>query len=1571
MTDFKTSAISIPFPRTRVSQRDYLLLYIIYVGVLSMLWLQSDFSPFNNKNNNNIKLSEGLVCSSAVAVTGSIQSAAHTGAAITLPVGSNIAGLKKWSVASSWIGATKPVAGDDVIIPANSILVLDENTSVKSITVLGKLIIDLSKNVSINTEYIVVSGTGAYFEIGTPSQPFPNKVIITFTGNDPTKKIPGTVIESKGLLVEKSAVIEFHGKIKTSWTNLAANAAVGSNTITIATATNNWEIGDEIIIAPSRLNENEGEKRTITAISADKKTFTLNASLGFPHIGQSKQYTRPSDGKTWTGDMRAEVGLLTKSITLQGDASSETNQFGAHVMIHMSGVAHVEGIELYRVGQKSILGRYPFHWHLIQELGAGQYFKNSSVHRSYNRAITIHGTESTLVENNFCYDHIGHGVFLEDGSERYNIIRGNVVLLTKRPVAGEELVPSDNEANEVQNRTPASFWITNPNNTFENNVAAGTQGTGFWFAMPRQPMANSASIPRFVGMQPYKEPLGKFAGNKAHSCASGFDIFDQLTASHALIRNGAWERTDTRVMDNCTWYACDLAVYGGIGGGRRYTEGVVFRNNVFLDNVTSVMHANYSMIEQSVFVANSGENVFVGDRMLNRGYDGACTIKDCHMVGWQAANANYVQNTGGALKHVNYRVSGMTMDHSGPPRMSFPDYSKTPVGDVGANDAEHPRFWSYIHWDKDGSLGGKANTSIVTNHPLCRDATEVRFANWTNLYRTDRRFAFLVITAPGDPNMTIVRTKAGTPKAGQYYVNGFYGGSIQFPVMVNDGFLYTLQFESLGTGKTMTIRMQDDYVPGDKVVYRIKSFGNLPGVQVGGITRHTNLANFNASNQSGYVLDNGDLYLKMVSISSTPDIGFTITWTSNITLPLLDTDGDGISDKQESIDGTDPIPNDAIALNPVITPTGCTALITSPTTSFCTGGSVILTASAGSSYKWFNGTTQVGTAATYTATTAGSYTVEVTNASGCKATSAAKVITVNTLPTATITSPTNSFCTGGSVVLTASTGTSYKWMNGTTQVGTAATYTATTAGSYTVEVTNASGCKATSAVTTITVNALPTATITSPANSFCTGGSVILTASAGSSYKWFNGTTQVGTASTYTATAAGSYTVEVTNANGCKATSVAKVITVNALPTATITSPANAFCTGGSVILTSSTGTSYKWFNGTTQVGTAATYTATTAGSYTVEVTNASGCKATSAAKAITATAASTWYADADNDGKGDPTATITACTQPVGYVSIAGDGCPTDANKIAPGICGCGVTESSCTNQPQTISFTPFNGNKIIGDPDFNLTASSTSGLTITYTSSNPAVATVVGNTVKIVGTGTTVITASQSGNAMYAPTSITQTLTVTNPVQQNTLQVLDGTTLLPNNGTAVSIGSSPLNSMTSNKTITLKNTGTSNLTITGIAASPGFSATQIFPSGAIAPNQTATIFISGTPTSSTGSTMGVITILSSGTPQTFTLHVSVEMSTTTATTSLLSSSQIELYPNPTTDQLYIGFNGSFDDIEVTIFSIEGKLMQKNELQSAVNSEKNISTAELPAGVYFLEIKTKQGKIVKRVVKQ
>jgi hypothetical protein len=85
-----------------------------------------------------------------------------------------------------------------------------------------------------------------------------------------------------------------------------------------------------------------------------------------------------------------------------------------------------------------------------------------------------------------------------------------------------------------------------------------------------------------------------------------------------------------------------------------------------------------------------------------------------------------------------------------------------------------------------------------------------------------------------------------------------------------------------------------------------------------------------------------------------------------------------------------------------------------------------------------------------------------------------------------------------------------------------------------------------------------------------------------------------------------------------------------------------------------------------------------------------------------------------------------------------------------------------TATKEAQSITFDPLS-DKTFGDSNFDLTATASSGLSVTYQSSNTSVATISGNTVTITGAGNTTITASQSGNTNYsAATPIQRVLTV-----------------------------------------------------------------------------------------------------------------------------------------------------------------------------------------------------------------
>jgi len=175
--------------------------------------------------------------------------------------------------------------------------------------------------------------------------------------------------------------------------------------------------------------------------------------------------------------------------------------------------------------------------------------------------------------------------------------------------------------------------------------------------------------------------------------------------------------------------------------------------------------------------------------------------------------------------------------------------------------------------------------------------------------------------------------------------------------------------------------------------------------------------------------------------------------------------------------------------------------------------------------------------------------------------------------------------------------------------------TTSSAGTYTLTVTNSSGCSATASVTTA-VHSNPTVTVTSTGpTDFCDGGSDSLKANTATSYLWSNGKTS----KSISVTASGTFTVTITDANGC--TAVSSPVTINEWvvpePTITATGPLT-YCKGSaSTYLTtiSGTGYTYQWKKGSTNVNGATnqSYTPTATATYKAMVTESHGCSKTSA----------------------------------------------------------------------------------------------------------------------------------------------------------------------------------------------------------------------------------------------------------------------------------------------------------------------------------------------------------------------
>ncbi|MBL4703632.1 MAG: PKD domain-containing protein [Flavobacteriales bacterium] len=240
---------------------------------------------------------------------------------------------------------------------------------------------------------------------------------------------------------------------------------------------------------------------------------------------------------------------------------------------------------------------------------------------------------------------------------------------------------------------------------------------------------------------------------------------------------------------------------------------------------------------------------------------------------------------------------------------------------------------------------------------------------------------------------------------------------------------------------------------------------------------------------------------------------------------------------------------------------------------------------------------------------AGTYTVEltVTDASGSYTQTLTNFITVTANPTVT-SSPTNALCglNNGSVTAVGSGGTgalSYSWSNG----GSGATISGLGAGNYTVTVTDANGCSS-AILTNITNSPVPSVSAT-PSDAVCglDNGAATAVGSGGTgtlSYSWSNGDS----GATITGLAVGTYTVTVTDANGCSSDYTTSVSDLGG-PTATVTGD-QIICLGTSVNLIAvgaGVGGSYSWDNGL-GIGSAQIASPSSTTTYNVTVTDVNGC---------------------------------------------------------------------------------------------------------------------------------------------------------------------------------------------------------------------------------------------------------------------------------------------------------------------------------------------------------------------------
>jgi len=460
----------------------------------------------------------------------------------------NAAGLSDWEDPSTWPGGALPVAGASVSVPAGKSVVLRSSLGI----VLGDVVIPASSSLILgrsgsagdppllfNASGISVAGRLVAGSTDCPIDwPRLEITLHGFRGATPAINAARS-FSYKGIAV--TGTLDLHGApLARSWTRLSAAAAAGHSSITLQDAVD-WPAGGQVLVVSTALKDSRdwhrNEIHTLSSLDNAGRTLILSSALTARHAA--------------TADYQGEVAYLTRTIVVQGAegdsrptdrtvscsdpaprlggntmpcANSFLTGYGAHV-VAMGGeaVLRVSSVELRRVGQTNVLGRYPLHLHRIGDAGQHSYIRGSSIHESYYRCVSLHGTNGASVVDTVAFNAIGHCFYLEDGVEERNTFESNLAAhihflgSPARSNGGQSIDPvTENAASLLLPADVAAsgFYITNAYNRIVNNAASGGWA-GFAFPNLERPIKLHSA----VQISPAQRPALAFSGNSAHSSA--------------------------------------------------------------------------------------------------------------------------------------------------------------------------------------------------------------------------------------------------------------------------------------------------------------------------------------------------------------------------------------------------------------------------------------------------------------------------------------------------------------------------------------------------------------------------------------------------------------------------------------------------------------------------------------------------------------------------------------------------------------------------------------------------------------------------------------------------------------------------------------------------------------------------------------------------------------------------------------------------------------------------------------------------------------------------------------------
>ena len=424
-----------------------------------------------------------------------------------------------WSAASTWEPARVPGAGDRVLVRAGHRVEYDVESDevVRGITIGGKLEFSTTRATRLNVGLILIRpgddyaeegfACSAHVEAGKPGAERPTLQVgpipETFTARIRLHAVEGLDPQSCPAIVCCGGRMDFEGaRLARSWVKLGATAQPGQTGLVLAEPVTGWRVGDRIIVTAANLKDEDRdeprtEERVIVAV--DGITLRLDRPLEHGHLGE--------------GDFRGEVANLSRNVVVE---SADPSGVRGHTMYHAGSAGSVRWAEFRHLGKKGVLGRYSLHFHLAGDTMRGSVVEGASIWDSHNRWLVIHGTNRLVVRDCVGYQSVGHGFYLEDGSEVYNVLDRNLGVQARR---GRKL---PDQALPFDGNEGAAFWWANSLNSFTRNVAVENDRYGFRFeATPGSTFKTEFDVLQPDGSEKRVDvrtlPFVRFEDNESHS----------------------------------------------------------------------------------------------------------------------------------------------------------------------------------------------------------------------------------------------------------------------------------------------------------------------------------------------------------------------------------------------------------------------------------------------------------------------------------------------------------------------------------------------------------------------------------------------------------------------------------------------------------------------------------------------------------------------------------------------------------------------------------------------------------------------------------------------------------------------------------------------------------------------------------------------------------------------------------------------------------------------------------------------------------------------------------------------